>query len=222
LIAFAVLHRLSYNRRREQVSQIGFPAPISRCRYVQRGDLDHVALRRTGEIRRAGGYERGRTLGSYLLQFITAPSGFGNVMIRQETSVGGQKSVSTHQVRGAVRGKLVSMNKLTSEIEAVYSEIESSIAANHEKLLCRDCLIQGSDAYRSWQAERDPPSAQAGGSEAGRPKMPPQAKRKLRRLDPLVSYGPRRPLSSHTWGRAAHTLGARKFTAQCRLGTHQS
>ena len=49
----------------------------------------------------------------------------------------------------------------------------------------------------------------------------PHAKRNLRRPGLLVSYGLRRSLSSHTWGRAAHPLGARKFAAQCRLGAHQ-
>src|ERR1700692_1603327 len=62
-------------------------------------ELGRVALKRSGEIRRVGGDERGSTLVNKLLQFITAPPGLGDVMIGQETSVADEES-------GAKPGKL--------------------------------------------------------------------------------------------------------------------
>src|ERR1700733_5188734 len=54
------------------------------------------ALKRSGEIRRVGSDERGRTLVNKLLQFITAPPGLGDVMIGQKTPVADQESGAKH------------------------------------------------------------------------------------------------------------------------------
>src|ERR1700693_161915 len=59
-------------------------------------DLGRGALKRSGEIRRVGSDERGRTLVNKLLQFITAPPGLGDVMIRQKTSVADKESGAKH------------------------------------------------------------------------------------------------------------------------------
>ena len=148
--------------------------------------------------------------------------GLGNVMIRQEASVADQEfGTNTSSWRG-VRGNLVSTNQLTIVIEAVYSEIESSIAAKHAEASLQRLFDPRIRRIPPLPAGTGP-SFLPGRSFGNRMALhAPQSKRNLRRLGLLVSYGLRRPLSSHTWGRAAHPLGARKFAAQCRLGAHQS
>src|ERR1700677_3150247 len=59
-------------------------------------ERDRGALKRSREIRRVGSDERGRTLVDKLLQFITAPPGLGDVMIRQKTSVADEEPGAKH------------------------------------------------------------------------------------------------------------------------------
>ena len=59
-------------------------------------ELGRGALKRSGEIHHGGSDERGRTLVNKLLQFITAPPGLRDVMIRQETSVADEESGAKH------------------------------------------------------------------------------------------------------------------------------
>src|SRR5271155_3383554 len=56
----------------------------------------HDASKRSGEIRRVGSDERGRTLVNKLLQFITAPPGLCDVMIGQKTCLADEEPGAKH------------------------------------------------------------------------------------------------------------------------------